>query len=296
MSRARFHGSRLRASRYDTLVFSPHLDDAVYSLGGSLLAEREAGRSVLVVTVFGHGRPEAPVGEGPYDDYATRQDEDRRAMEALDVDYLWLNRPELLFRRKGWHELMPHATYVGTSAARELGEEIERVVAEFAQPGARLFLPLAVGAHPDHRLLHEAGRLALLARSPRYYEDVPYSLEPALLEARIAGLRGTPGPGAWRLARATARLAFRGPARVLALPVLVALFAMAEWLRRVRAPVRAELRLAERIDIAESLVRKAEAMRLYRSQTPLFFDPPSRVEAVLLHSTEGAVERAWTIV
>lgn len=287
-----------RAEHYDVLVFSPHLDDAVYSLGGTMLAERQAGRRVLVVTVFGHGRDVAPTGTGPYDDYAAREAEDRAAMAALDVDYLWLNLPELLFRRARLGDrlaqLVPHATVSGTAAFAETLKAMRAAVERHAGEATRIYLPLAVGAHPDHRLVHEAGRLGLVGRDLRFYEDVPYALDPALVDARLAVLVGAPGPSAFRVARAVARLVFRGGARVLGLFPLYLFLATAELARRAFGHVeRIASMSVETRDVGASLRAKADAMRLYRSQTPLFFDAP--VEDALSRREGAPVERAWRL-
>lgn len=287
-----------QAQTYDVLVFSPHLDDAVYSLGGTMLAERRERRRVLVVTVFGHGHDVAPPGTGPYDDYAAREAEDRAAMAALDVDYLWLNLPELLFRRVGLGDrlaqLVPHATFTGTAAFTDTQRAMLAAVARHADDGTRIYLPLAVGAHPDHRLVYEAGRSGLPGRDVRFYEDVPYALDPALVEARMAVLAGTPAPSAFRVARALARLVFRGGARIFALLPLYLFLAAAELARRAsRHAERISTVSVETRDVGASLRAKADAMRLYRSQTPLFFE--ASVEEALSRREGAPVERAWRL-
>lgn len=298
MSRASLHASSLRHESYDTIVFSPHFDDAVYSLAGTMLHEREAGRRVLVATVFGHGLDTAPSGNGPYDDYATREAEDREAMQTLDLDYVWLNLPELLFRRRSLRdrvaEMLPHASLRTTRAHEELERSIASIVESFAHRETRVYLPLGIGAHPDHRLVHEAGRETFAGRELRFYEDIPYALEASLVAARFSVLRGVTGPSVASVARATAKLVFRGIGRPIGFVPLCVYFLFAELARaskRLRGGL--ELQLVDSIDLRPTLAAKADAMRAYRTQTPLFFQPG--VEDCLVVDGSIPRERAWRL-
>lgn len=290
--------AHLRADRYDLVVISPHFDDAVYSLGATLARARTQGRSVLVVTVFGHGLERAPRGDGPYDDYATREAEDREAMAELDVDYLWLNLPEFLFRRESpamrLRALVPHASLADSPAIDVVARALRNLVGPRTSKGATVFLPLGVGAHPDHRLVHEAGRAAFAGGRVAFYEDVPYALDRALVAARLAALRGEPGPAVFAWARATCRLAFRGVFRALAvLPLALAylLFEFARLATRRSPGLSLESRDEPAVDCF--VARKIDAMERYRSQTPIFFPHP--VRDALAAPFGAPRERVWRI-
>jgi LmbE family N-acetylglucosaminyl deacetylase len=302
-----YYRSRLRHAAYDEIAFSPHLDDAVYSLAGTLLAAREAGRRVLVVTVFGHGQSLPPAGTGIFDDYASREREDHAAMLALDADYVWLNLPELMFRgstgRARLAEVIPHGSFAGTPVLEQVRRAMGEVALRFADHGATIHLPLAVGAHPDHRIVHEALLFEVQPSDAiiRFYEDVPYALETALVESRLAVLRALPGPGVLSVARGLARLAFRGIGRAIALLPLFFYLACTETLRRYRSGdpkgdasrrSAGELSMSER-DIGAFVARKADAMRLYRSQTPLFFENEAQLAQELPCRDGIFVERSW---
>jgi LmbE family N-acetylglucosaminyl deacetylase len=81
------------------VVLSPHLDDAVLSLGAALRRAARAGADVSIVTVFA-GDPEAAGPASPWDrrgGFTTageaargRRSEDRRACAALGVTPIWL--------------------------------------------------------------------------------------------------------------------------------------------------------------------------------------------------------------
>src|SRR5690349_7243387 len=98
---------QLRHERYDEIHISPHMDDSAYSCAGRILQRRREGARVLVVTVFGNGKQALDVGEGgTFSDYAKRLEEERAVMQRMDVDHVWLNYPELLFRKKGAGDLL----------------------------------------------------------------------------------------------------------------------------------------------------------------------------------------------
>lgn len=292
-----YYDACTRAAAYDDIVISPHLDDAAYSLAGTLLAARRAGRRVLVVSVFGHGMTHAPSGKGPFDGYVTREREDRDAMRALDVDYVWLNLPEMIFRTHTSRELIaiasPSGAFEGTPTLARVRDAMNDVVAAFADVAARVHVPLAIGAHPDHRLVFEAARELDLEYDVHFYEDLPYALYPALVAQRLAHVAGGPLPSRIDVARDLARFAFRGVGRTLSfLPMLLyvtcaRLFARAPT-RRARVSLIPEAR-----DVSTHLAHKADVMRLYASQTPLFFEDPSRLEDLLTDTHGAPIERVW---
>ena len=146
----------LRFDRYDEIVVSPHLDDAIYSCGGTILAARELGRRVLVITVFGHGRGDSPPAEGLFGDYVAREAEDREAMAIVDADYVWLDLPELAFRprtmRDRLAQLSPRRPEKDDPAFVLARDRVRELVAALAADGANVAFPLGIGFHPDHRL------------------------------------------------------------------------------------------------------------------------------------------------
>ncbi|MFO0696092.1 MAG: PIG-L family deacetylase [Polyangiales bacterium] len=299
MTTEAFYGARLRERVYDDVIVSPHLDDAVYSLAGRILAARAAGRKVLVVTVFGHGKAAAPHGKGRFDDYEAREREDREAMEALDADYVWLNEPELIFRSffsaETARSILPFATFVGTKAFDSARRAITCAVERFAAPEATVHFPLAIGAHPDHRIVFEVGWQLSTLHDVRFYEDVPYALFPSFVTQRLSHLAGLRGPALVPTARDTAAFAFRGLGRLLSFLPLLLYVALVEVLFRIgRRPTDALVPLVpEELEVSPFVSRKVEAMCLYRSQTPLFFADVSRLEGDLPRSHGVPVERSW---
>ena len=144
------------------LVLSAHLDDAVLSCGGRL------GPGSTVVTLFA-GRPprgtlaEWDVRTGATDSserIAARWEEDRRALALLGARGV---RLPLLCAQYREAAPDPPATV--------------RLLAPFAASADALWLPAAVGAHPDHVFTRDVGlELAEHAGVPvQLYADLPYS-------------------------------------------------------------------------------------------------------------------------
>ena len=321
MAPAPYPWARLRAARYDHVYVSPHMDDAVYSCGGQIAKARAEGAHVLVVNVFGTGasqqagdvaraRGEGATSESAgavFRDMVQRKREEQAAMDRLDLDFVWLDYPEALYRPKRLGALGRYAlSYAALApAAGDLAARIAASLAALATrllaPAGLLHFPLGIGFHPDHRLLHEIGRALTPASAPRcFYEDVPYAQVESLRRDRLRYL-GHPAMPPTPLAsstRAIDRLVFphaaawkRPVTRLFVgghLAGVRALFALAH-----RAP---DLGTAPRLvehDIGAVLPDKLAAMRAYESQTAHFFPDPNAI-ADALRSADGRwLERSW---
>jgi len=92
------------------VVVSPHLDDAVMSLGSALAQAAQAGASIEILTVFSD-MPSSNVPASPWDircGFATegeaataRREEDRRACAVLGVAPRWLDFGDECYERRG---------------------------------------------------------------------------------------------------------------------------------------------------------------------------------------------------
>jgi hypothetical protein len=306
----------LREQQYDEIHISPHMDDSAYSCAGRILQRRREGARVLVVTVFGDGKsaPDAshvPLARGTarfdtgtFSNYAKRLEEERAVMQKLDVDYIWLNYPELLFRKHGSADLLRYLfpfTGLASVAHDELFEQTLTLIMRRLAPGGAVFFPFAVGFHPDHRVLFDIGRaLHGLGRfRVAFYEDVPYSTAPVLRALRLRALN-MPAPIA--ILRGTSELnlfLFRnfGALRLLTwLPLLfylaslVSLRALSGAVDKLAGEPDPELSVR---DIADTIAGKADAMRLYPTQTAFFLTLGPELIDMIKH--EGrAEELSWT--
>lgn len=150
------------------IVVSPHLDDAALSAWSRL-----AAGNVTVITVF-TGYPPATFTISPWDletgatssheRMRERLSEDDRALGDLGVSTVRLGKREFEYRD---------------------GQDADVVaIADDLRPHIaacdELWLPAAIGAHPDHVATQDAGLLALTKASGpavRFYADFPYVAE-----------------------------------------------------------------------------------------------------------------------
>lgn len=166
------------ASSAALVVISPHLDDAVLSLGAHLAGRVRAGEQVEVWTAFtdGPSPDSAPRRLRRFGDYAARRAEDDRALAVLGAGNRRLGLPERVWRTPPAHGL---AAAFRTPEVRSGFTELpalEAVAADLLiRRGTRLLAPLGVGHHVDHvevavAVLGTALRLDALDRVG-FYED-----------------------------------------------------------------------------------------------------------------------------
>ena len=187
---------------------SPHPDDAALSCGGLIARLRARGEQVTIVTIFcgpgpldrltpyqrealGFGSPpdsniadaQAPgAAPTPEQVMAVRRAEDESFARFAGASIVLLNLPDAVFRGyEGDEQLMGPPRPDDRAPVEELRATLASLRPE------RLYLPLSVGGHVDHRLTSRAA-ISLLAEpeSPcrgkalferaLFYEDFPYAL------------------------------------------------------------------------------------------------------------------------
>ncbi|MES2711464.1 MAG: PIG-L family deacetylase [Pseudomonadota bacterium] len=179
------------------LALSPHLDDAVFSCGGTLARLVQAGWSVTLCTIFTRSVP-APTGFAlacqtdkglpPDADYmALRRAEDAEACTVLGVEPLWLDWPEAPHR--GYHDAAalfgpPHAA----DPAHGLAATLPDLRADL------VLAPQAIGGHVDHVLL--AAALIQQRRIALWWADFPYAARTTGRQPFAAAMADLPE---WRL-------------------------------------------------------------------------------------------------
>jgi LmbE family N-acetylglucosaminyl deacetylase len=165
----------------DLVVVSPHLDDAVLSLGGLIAREVAAGRRVTIVSCYtaGPALESIPPERRVFGDYSVRRAEDERALARLGAQHRWLDLHERIWRdpppKKTLHVFH---TPPRMDDFREL-RAIRTVIGELLDAGCDIIAPLAIGHHVDHTEVALAALREVLARGAytrvRFYED-PYAL------------------------------------------------------------------------------------------------------------------------
>ncbi|GAB4522902.1 MAG: PIG-L family deacetylase [Anaerolineales bacterium] len=170
------------------LYLSPHLDDAVYSCGGLIAAQVQAGQHVRILTVCAGDPPDAhfsPLAQTLHarwgtDGFATaaiRREEDRRACESLGAVWQHADVPDCIYRRspRGEPLYTSDEALFGAPAPQEaaLLSRICDLLRTAQAEATRLVVPLTLGGHVDHRLVRAAA--AGLGCPLWFYADYPYA-------------------------------------------------------------------------------------------------------------------------
>src|SRR5262249_51399459 len=170
----------------DTSVyFSPHLDDVVLSCSANVLAERAAGRGVVVATLFSAGGEDA---EGRHL-YEQRRREDLRALALLDAQSLQVGLLDAPFRTPFYRSFRTIVLGEHLNDERHAAAiaAVVRAVCERLAP-SRCYFPLGVGTHIDHRLVHRAAWCLPGSSAVFFYEDRPYAFLRHSVRLRLAEL------------------------------------------------------------------------------------------------------------
>lgn len=135
------------------IVLSPHLDDAVLSLGAAIAGWAADGREVEIWTLYTAGPPleEIPPAQRPFGDYATRRAEDEAALAMLGARPRHLGVWERIWREPPVRGVTGvFRTPPDVSGFARL-DEVRAIAADaLSRPGADVLAPLGVGGHVDH--------------------------------------------------------------------------------------------------------------------------------------------------
>jgi LmbE family N-acetylglucosaminyl deacetylase len=179
---------------YQHIYLSPHYDDASLSCGGTIYRQTQLDERVLVVTICAAppnpSDPFSPFAQdmhaiwgNPQDVITTRRMEDRRSMEMLGADFLYLDFPDCIYRgdphRGRWYynndiELFglvhPDDLPLKDKIIAGILDNVSSV------EKAILYAPLTVGYHVDHQLVHTAAQqMQAQGWTVVFYEDYPYA-------------------------------------------------------------------------------------------------------------------------
>lgn len=297
-----------------TICLSPHLDDAVLSLGATLAEARLAGDAVLVLNLFTASTQTFRPGPLSFRARALapeRQVEEARAMEALGVEHLNLGLLDAPFRdrryRAYWRLLGPLPPW--EQSDREALTRVRAIARERA--ATRILAPLGVGGHVDHQLAYRVGKALETEFEVHYYEDMPYALTPYALPRRLREL-GVPLPG-WTpsvtevvgavrasFSRNPVYLARPAWQRRLASLGIGAWTALAERRSRRGHPEPQALNPEVVTVSSEAFERKLRAIAAYESQVPTMFASMRAAEeafrlyaAGVMTSPSPYAERLW---
>ena len=202
------------------------------------------------------------------DAMARRRLEDERFAAFAEVSMIWLDLPDAVFRGyEGDDQLLGEPRADDEPPVDLLRQEIARLEPQ------RIYLPLGVGGHVDHRLARDAG-LALLSDSRKWVMPGPEYVGQVVLYEDF--------PYAWW--EDFTRLDDMPPGSFAGLPDGVSL-------------------TAEYADISDQLERKVRSIAIYESQIERLFDTrKAMADAVRGHAAQvgaagrvpgGLAERYW---
>ena len=164
------------------LLFSPHLDDAVFSCGGTIATLVRRGWRVVVATVFTRSvHPptgfalacQRDKGLGDDVDYmALRRGEDADAVSMLGAQTLWLDLPEAPHRGYETAAALFNEFVFEDDVAASLETILDRTMREL-NPDL-LLAPAALGGHVDHRRVLDALIAVGGDQAVAFWHDVPY--------------------------------------------------------------------------------------------------------------------------
>ena len=198
-------------TRHRHIFLSPHFDDVIFSCGGTIGVQLSSGLRPLVITVFG-GVPPANtqlsplaqqdhrvMGFSPVQGVGAaveaRRKEDEAAMDYLDLDYMWLDYQDAIYRGTPPYYPTKEALIGGDvnpadlSIDRQLAQDLMALNERL--PDVAWYSPLGIGRHVDHQLVSSAvDRLVQKNEKVYYYEEMPYVLQPGALNARLTELGG----------------------------------------------------------------------------------------------------------
>ena len=183
---------------------SPHYDDIALSCGGTVALLTGAGLAPEIVVIFGH-QPDSAVPLSPFavtmhegwglsasEVIASRRGEEAAAALALGATSSSLPFLDAIYR--GRHYESDEQLFGETVPAEaSLPPAIISALQLDAPPDerVRMYAPLAVGGHVDHRHGFAAGvALARAGWNVWFYEDLPYALNAGAIEARLTALAG----------------------------------------------------------------------------------------------------------
>ncbi len=163
------------------IAVSPHLDDAVFSVGAMLARHAEAGWRVIVATCFTASVPD-PVGFalacqldkglGPEVDYmALRRAEDATACALLGAEAIHLAFPEAPHRGYGSAAALFAPPHEHDDIADTLAPALDGLLRRH-EP-ARILGPAAIGSHVDHLVVRRV--LERLGVGAELWADLPYA-------------------------------------------------------------------------------------------------------------------------
>ena len=177
------------------IYFSPHLDDVVFSCAGTMHAQTSRAESVTVVTIFS-GTPRKDslsalarmrhetMWPDTGDVIAARRLEDQKSLSFLGVQHQRWDYLECIYRcssdgkplYESLKDIYRDVPDKELPLQHEILDKCRALVGPETTEKSRLFFPMSIGNHMDHRMIFNVGKaMAQDGHSVLFYEDVPYA-------------------------------------------------------------------------------------------------------------------------
>lgn len=152
------------------IILSPHLDDAVWSLGGYLKQAVKKGH-IEVINIF--SKCTFIFGKADDKEKATRvrKLEDKKTLNTIGIKNVqYLDLPEALLRGYSPEQMFLESDVeLDDTVMKQLGQILRKTIC----PGDTLLIPSGFGGHVDHYLTRNLA--THLPGTHYYYEDLPYA-------------------------------------------------------------------------------------------------------------------------
>lgn len=168
---------------YRAIFISPHLDDAVFSCGGTISLLKNEG-SILVINIFTNYLTDKKYHGIVMSE--ERKAEEKKASEFLGYDSINLDELDAIFRHKDYENIKNIFYPPNTSDLKwipQLREKLFSVLEQFEYQ--ELYIPLGIGWHVDHILTYLAFEPWFGKKNILFYEDTPYCTIPNTSQYRL---------------------------------------------------------------------------------------------------------------
>lgn len=196
----------INSNRYDAVIISPHPDDAVLSMSGTIKNMLQQNKHCLVLNVF-VGRPNMVTTLSEIaikyikEDlekiiisvsdacilHEIRQQEDQKALNFLGVYSLNLKYLDAIYRGDPAYYPTEDLLFDNIHTKEKcLIDELGDIIINAVESAITYYFPLGVGNHVDHQIVFETGlRLHEKGYNVRFYEEYPYCIKEDVVEKRI---------------------------------------------------------------------------------------------------------------
>lgn len=173
-------------NRTDRLyILSPHIDDAIWSLGGLIFELKNTDIEINVITVFSNSSYANGELLDPTVATKIRKAEDRQALKLTRVDRsIYLDYDEAVIRGVPLNHIVDRL-YVPTSKmANSIGKDLLRVIPS----DSKLIAPGGFGYNIDHLTVRKAVE-GIKTSKVYYYEDLPYAARNVRIKSALNFLK-----------------------------------------------------------------------------------------------------------